>query len=252
MIIFYDVASKTPGLAWAPNPWKTRFTLNYKGIPYTTEWVEFPDIEAKCKETGIPPGEVKADGTPIYILPAIWDPSTKTGVANSLRIAEYLDKTYPDTPRVCFDGLDEYNHIMTSFKTLPELKPIPRFTLPLVYERIINPASQGYFRRTREAAFGRKVEELVLTGKEREEAWNQVRQGFNIVDGWLQKNGGPYARGDQISIVDFVWGGPLMWCKILWGENSELWQDVLTWNDGRWKAYMENLEKYAEPVQMVN
>jgi glutathione S-transferase len=223
-----------------------RLTLNYKGIPYTIEWVDFTDIEAKYKEMGISPSETKPDGTPFCTLPAIWDPSTKTGVSGSAHIAGYLDKTYPATPRVWFDGIGDYNQITDGVFILPELMPLARFILPAVYENIVNPASKDYFRRTREARFGRKLEEVTPVGGEKEETWKQIRKGFDIIDGWLQKNGGPYALGEQVSYVDFSLGGYLIWSKIIWGEDSELWQDVLTWSDGRWKKYVENLEKYSE------
>jgi hypothetical protein len=61
--ILYDLPSKQ-GTAWSLNPWKSkhslnpsravlteaaRLILNFKGIDYKTEWVEFPDIEPKMK-----------------------------------------------------------------------------------------------------------------------------------------------------------------------------------------------------------
>lgn len=61
--ILYDLPSQQ-GTAWSLNPWKSkcdpcwdvpvltgsaRLILNFKGIDYKTEWVEFPDIEPKMK-----------------------------------------------------------------------------------------------------------------------------------------------------------------------------------------------------------
>ncbi|THU85865.1 hypothetical protein K435DRAFT_684748 [Dendrothele bispora CBS 962.96] len=34
--------------------------------------------------------------TPLYTLPAIYDPSTKTGLTESFAIAKYLDEKYPE------------------------------------------------------------------------------------------------------------------------------------------------------------
>ena len=223
-----------------------RLTLGYKGIPYTTEWVEYPDIEAKCKEIGIVPGETKADGSPFYTLPAIWDPSTKTGVSESTRIAEYLDKAYPDTPRVWFGDIEEYDYITT----LPEFISLrSRFTLPLVYKNFLNPASQEHFRRSREASLGRKLEELTPVGKEREEIWSESRKAFDVIDGLVQKSGGPYIRGKQASFVDFALGGYLIWFKVIWGEDSDLWRDVSIRNNGRCGRYVKNLERFVKPIQ---
>lgn len=48
-LLLFDIPSKE-GRAWSPNVWKVRAVLNYKKIPYRTEWIEFPDIEPKMKE----------------------------------------------------------------------------------------------------------------------------------------------------------------------------------------------------------
>lgn len=42
----------------------------------------------------------------MYTLPAIYDPSTGTGVADSFEIARYLDKQYPTTPTVIPAGTE--------------------------------------------------------------------------------------------------------------------------------------------------
>ncbi|THU78683.1 hypothetical protein K435DRAFT_786154 [Dendrothele bispora CBS 962.96] len=47
-LVFFDIPSKIG--AWSPNTWKTRYSLNYKGIPYKTVWVESPDIAKTLKD----------------------------------------------------------------------------------------------------------------------------------------------------------------------------------------------------------
>jgi len=101
--------------------------------------------------------------------------------------------------------MDDYNVTREPF-VVPALMPLALFTLPLVYERIVSPVSKDYFRRTREAQLGKKLEEVEPIGKEREEAWNQVKKCFDIVDDWLQKKGDPYALGEQGSFVEFSSG----------------------------------------------
>lgn len=57
-IILYDIPTKDKHpRCWSLNPWKARMALNYKKLPYTTEWVEYPDIAPKFKQLGIPPNE---------------------------------------------------------------------------------------------------------------------------------------------------------------------------------------------------
>jgi len=69
--ILYDLPSRE-GIAWSLNPWKTRLVLNYKGIDYKTEWVEFPDVESKIKSLGLGPNPKDAPGYwTDYSIPAI-------------------------------------------------------------------------------------------------------------------------------------------------------------------------------------
>ncbi|KAF8994799.1 hypothetical protein BDQ17DRAFT_1524749 [Cyathus striatus] len=104
MITFYDIHSTAPKTAWSLMVWKIRYILNYKNLPYKTIYLEYPDIETTSKNLGIPPTATKVDGSPYYTLPAIHDSSTNKALADSLRIAQYLDATYPDTPAVVMKG----------------------------------------------------------------------------------------------------------------------------------------------------
>ncbi|PFH48516.1 hypothetical protein AMATHDRAFT_76675 [Amanita thiersii Skay4041] len=259
-IIFYDLACKKPNYAWGPNNWKIRYALNYKRIPYTTEWLEFTEIEAICREKGIPPTMKKVDGSPMYTLPAIWDPNTKTGLADSLTIAAYLERTYPDTPATFFPGITnpEYMQIMNAI-TLPEMKGIRWFVVPRVCD-LLNEASQPYFRSTREAMFGRRLEDVLpKEGEEAQAVWGEVRKGLDIVDGWLAESrarasagesgsSGPFARGEQVTYVDFALAGYLVWVRYVLGEDSWQWKDILVQNEGRWRMLIEGLEKYEKPM----
>ncbi|KIM41199.1 hypothetical protein M413DRAFT_72542, partial [Hebeloma cylindrosporum] len=99
-VIFYDIPFIAPGKAWSPNTWKIRYCLHYKGTAHRTEWVEFPDIAPLCNELVIPPTGMNRDGIQRFTLPAIHDPATGLYLADSMLIAEYLDKRYPDKPRM--------------------------------------------------------------------------------------------------------------------------------------------------------
>jgi hypothetical protein len=127
-----------------------RYCLNYKGIPHHTEWVEFPDIAPLCKELGIPPTGMNRDGTERFTLPAIHDPATGIYLADSIFIAEYLDKQYPNTPR----GFPENTMgLHMAFSTDVPFKLGPLFTLIVPPEyQALNPRGAEYFRHMQDAA----------------------------------------------------------------------------------------------------
>ncbi|KAJ3486894.1 hypothetical protein NLJ89_g11766 [Agrocybe chaxingu] len=245
-IIFYDIPSTFPNNVWSANTWKTRYCLNYKRIPYKTEWVEYPDIEPLCKRVGIAPTSKKEDGSgrDHYTLPAIYDPSTGAYVSDSFAIAQYLDKTYPDTPRIFPGGTDGLQAAFEpAFRS--NLGELWRFAI--LAECVgLNPVSEEYFRRTRKEIGGKTIEEVVPKGEEAVKVWKGVEEGLGRVDAWYQKNDGKgrYLLGETLSWGDFVVAGYLICSKIIWGEESREWKDIGSWHGGRWKALIESLKKY--------
>ncbi|KAH7906584.1 hypothetical protein BJ138DRAFT_1162296 [Hygrophoropsis aurantiaca] len=116
-ITLYDIPCNVPDHPWSPNTMKTRYTLNYKSIPFTTTWAEYPDIEPTMRALGAQPTAGNVSGptaakdirrptpTPLYTLPVIHDHYTGAIVSDSLAIAEYLERTYPNRTTI-FPALD--------------------------------------------------------------------------------------------------------------------------------------------------
>ncbi|KAF9266028.1 hypothetical protein L218DRAFT_956986, partial [Marasmius fiardii PR-910] len=51
-IRLFDIPSKLPQKAFSSFVWRTRYVLNYKGLPYKTTWVETPDLNAMHHQIG--------------------------------------------------------------------------------------------------------------------------------------------------------------------------------------------------------
>ncbi|KAJ5509997.1 Glutathione S-transferase/chloride channel C-terminal [Penicillium expansum] len=62
--------------AASPNPWKSRFALNFKNISYKTTWVPLLDISSVRGPLDIPASRKFADGSPYHTLPILSDPAT--------------------------------------------------------------------------------------------------------------------------------------------------------------------------------
>ena len=205
--------------------------------------MEYPDIESLCLKLGAAPTELKSDGRPHYTLPVIYDASTKKAISESAAIAKYLDETYPDTPQLFPDGTAALQAVFLDGVWAT-------FGLPLfmiIISRVckgLNPPSEEYFRRTREAKFGAKLEELNTPDQ-----WVALEAGLAKLDRWLSANGpgkDELFLGDRISFADVQVAGILVWGKITFGEGSEEWQKIISWNGGRWKRLLERFDQYAE------
>ncbi|KAF8141568.1 hypothetical protein EV363DRAFT_25065 [Boletus edulis] len=235
-IIFYDMPSNLEINVWSPNTWKTRYALNIKGIPYKTEWVEFPDIEAVALKIGAPATGTK-DGKPTYTLPIINDPNTGKIISDSFLIAEYLDATYPGKPTLFPPGTKPLIAALES-GIINALGGLFMMQFAVTYS-ILNPRSQEYFRRTREASFGKKIEEFSPVGPVRDADLAKGKAAFTTVDGWLAKSEGKFVLGDTISYADCVLAGWFIWIK----TTNPNWKDMATWHNGRWATHLENVEK---------
>ncbi|KAI5117605.1 hypothetical protein M0805_006718 [Coniferiporia weirii] len=239
-ITFYDIPSKLDGNAWSPNTFKTRFCLNYKGIPYKTEWVEYPDIEALLKDIGGAPTGKKADGRDHYTLPAIHDSATGKVITDSIEIAAYLDEAYPETPALIPPNTRAAIELFTHVFNAENPAAIFPIMLP-ASNSILNPKSEEYFRRTREKAFGKKLEEIAPPGLIRDEIWGKVKSGLERLGSFYDKNGVDklFFLGDTFTFADAIVGGYLLWIKVVLGPDSDEWKAITGWSGGRWAKFLE-------------
>ncbi|KAH9854770.1 hypothetical protein C2E23DRAFT_726077 [Lenzites betulinus] len=247
-ILFYDIpAGEGLGCSlkcWSPNTWKTRFTLNIKGIPYKTIWVEYPDIEAVLRKIGANAAETKKDGSPYYTLPAIYDPNTKTALAESADIVRYLDKTYPNIgPRLVPAETDALHHAFnTAFTTA--LMGVGFVLIPSTVLRL-GPRSEPYFRSTREVYYGGKLDEIAPPGPKREQYWAGVQKAFSTYSKWLDRAGSPFFLEDKIGYADITVASYMMWFRVILGEDSKEWTELTAWEGGRWAKYLAEFEKFT-------
>lgn len=93
-VILYDLKSTLTPPQWSPNTVKARALLNYKGIPFTTEWRTYTTIDATLRPLGVEP----LPEAPHFTLPAITYKGTT--VMGSDKIRDFLNKEFPDTPAV--------------------------------------------------------------------------------------------------------------------------------------------------------
>lgn len=267
-IVFYDISHKPPveESACSPNPWKTRFALNFKGVPYSTSWVAMPDIAKVRKSLGQPAGRKFADGTDFYTLPVIQDAATGTTVGDTFDIAIYLQRTYPESgagdllPAVTLDFT--YKPPFESLIPLSERQDdgFPDYyqfnynvdqaftthTILMVNGLPFDPATAEQSR----AEFLRRAnftswDQFTLPDEARE----QVLQSFEAVLGDLAKlfrvnPDGPFLLGQKASYGDFIVGAWLRMAHTCMPK--EEWQRLRGWHDGIFGKLHDGLDAYAQ------
>lgn len=135
-----------------------------------------------------------------------------TWIDESLDIAKKINELCPE-PKLALE-----TPALTSLtpSLLPglmaSLKPI---YMSLVPARLLNESSQPYWMETRTEIIGKSPD--TVTDADRDAAWKEVEKSGALVQvtGLLKAQGGPFFEGKEVSYVDFVWAGFLIFCKRL-------------------------------------
>lgn len=219
----------------------SRYCLNYKGLPYKTVWLEYPDIEPTMKKIGALPTGKRPDGSILYTIPAIYDDSTGTAIAESTLIAEYLDKTYPSTPRIIPPGT---HALQLAFADLFFSKNGPLMLL-LLPDVPFNPISVEFFNKHHAPIFGAPtLEGLRVSPEQQNIQWEKVKDIFGKFDEMIKEDG-IWVMGNTPSFADFVIGSLLITVKAIYGKESGEWKRIMSWHGGRWKRLMRGLDGYS-------
>ncbi|KAK5119162.1 hypothetical protein LTR85_007776 [Meristemomyces frigidus] len=199
-LTLWDLARRDPCSSWSFNPWKIRLVLNYKSIPYRTEWVDHRTISPTLKSLGVAPN-TSGQGGSEYTVPTIRLPDG-TYIRDSAVIAKQLEAIHPDPPLV-FDSETQLKAEQAVGKIARPLMPV---FMPRVARDVITESSVPFFRETRAKAFGMSLEELEAA-RGGEQAWEAAGAGFQELRAVLTEHKrceGPFILGSEVSYGDFL------------------------------------------------
>jgi glutathione S-transferase len=171
----------------------------------------------------------------------IYDRSTGTGIADSFKIAQYLDTTYPNTPRLIPDGT---HGLLSAFgeAVMTHIAPLFKFNRPKAHSHL-NETSAAYFKRTREARDGKTFEDLFPKGEQAEVEWKKLEAGWDNIAKWY-KAGDKFIAGDAPIFADFQLAAYFFWTKRVWGEDSVEYKRMLNFSGGKWAKLMQTVHQY--------
>ncbi|MEM6732248.1 MAG: glutathione S-transferase N-terminal domain-containing protein [Myxococcota bacterium] len=177
-------------LAYAESPfvWRTKFALGHKGLDYTSRRVAFTDI----------PTVLAAVSKTVPVLRE----GDGTNVQGSWGIAEHLDETYPDAPTLLAGTRAREVDELISTHAFPSFFPL------YVHDIWASlPEEQAlYFRKSREARLGAKLEEISADREGRlPGARKSIQPLRDAFDGKPWLNGDAPAYADHIALAFFVW-----------------------------------------------
>ncbi|KAI9712001.1 MAG: hypothetical protein M1820_001709 [Bogoriella megaspora] len=189
-VTLIDIPTQPTEFCWSPNTWKTRILLNYKGIPYDTEWVEYPDLADKLKGLGIPPND--PDEIAPYTAPSVIFKSDGKSFMESFSIAAEINKRYPNPPLPCDTQIQaKASECIQKLFACVVAELIPRVP------SILPPRSAEYFHETRKDRFGMSLEDFA-NEKGGLKCWGAAEEPLKQLAGLLKENdSGPFFEGEQ-------------------------------------------------------
>lgn len=243
-LLLYDIASGPPVHPYAPNPWKARYALNFKRAPFKTEWVDLSEVASMRQSLGAAPVRFHSDGRPYPTLPVLKDPSGGTVIGDSFDIAVWLEKKYPEGPRLFRQQQSigiyaAFNAHMDS--VFPAGAALCGQGIPF------NPATEAKCKAAMCERIGVKSwEDLLVHGEKRREvlaayqgALGEVAKFFRFAEG-----AGPFIGGEEADYADIIIGGWLMMLSLALPEAE--WEEIRGWHGGLWGRLHDGLEPYRE------
>ncbi len=208
----FDLACANQRIFFSPYCWRTRMALRHKGLD-----VEILPWHFTEKDRIAAFGDIRV---PVLV-------ENGRQISDSWQIACHLDAAYPDTPPLMADGAARARATFVSAWCAATLFPLlVPLAVPGVFE-IIAEKDKPYFRESREARFGCRIEDL-STDFEAECA--ALEQALTPAADALGES--PYLAGDTPDYADYVLFGTLMW------PYTVAPSDVINWESqiGRWFA----------------
>ncbi|KAI8628957.1 thioredoxin-like protein [Xylariaceae sp. FL1651] len=200
-IVLFDLASKEPCKAWSLNPWKIRLLLNFKGLDYETQWLEYPDIKPRLKEHF--PKDQESFTIPTVIMP------DGTYIMDSWKIAQALEEQYP-SPSLHLDSPLRQKSLDILSEAQKCLRPIYMVQVP---KRLLKEYNYAYWKETREKSAGMPLDQFE---KEQggEKAYNAAAPHLQKLTAMLKENNqGPFYMGETVSYTDFIHAGFLIFFR---------------------------------------
>lgn len=185
----YDLCGEDERLRFSPYCWRVRMTMAHKGLSFHTVPWRFMDKEALAF----------ADYDKVPVL--------KDGnrvVTDSFEIMQYLDNAYPEAP-VLGEGACYQRALFLKLFVERSVSPAIFRIIAMDLLKVIDPADRAYFRKTREARFGARLEEV----HQPEQGRRQLKQILAPLRDQLRA--APFIDGEKPSGGDYLLFGTLMW-----------------------------------------
>jgi glutathione S-transferase len=195
--ILYSLCGADESRPFSPHCWKVVQALAHKQLDFSERPMPFTEIS-------------KIEGGFSKTVPVLRDGNEL--IRDSFEIALYLEESYPDRPTLFGgEGGKALARFVEGFSQMVLHAAISRIAIKDIHD-MLGEEDQVYFRRSREALFGKTLEEI-----------NAARQAE--IDGFAEKlkpirhtlQYQDFIGGDTPLFADYILFGALQWMRITAG-----------------------------------
>ncbi|KAL5120678.1 hypothetical protein ACEQ8H_001427 [Pleosporales sp. CAS-2024a] len=267
-LILYDISSPLQPRSYAPNPSKARLALGFKQVPFTSTFVEIPDIPKVRSGLDCAATRKLGDGSDFYTLPMLRDAAADKTIGDSFDIAHYLEDTFPECGGCLFpkdstgNGLDYESPSMGKTWGPPittnegskhaayarfNLHVDTTFTAHVMLVAYHMPFNRETAEATK-AVFLKRAnlkswDDMMLEGEAREQVKKSFQESLtSLAQLFMVHAGGPFLEGEKANYADLIVGG---WVNMMAQTMPEdEWRDFRTWHGGVWARLHDALQVY--------
>lgn len=194
MLTLFELCGARKDVRFSPYVWRVKMMLEHKGIDYDTESVTFTDKSA-------------LEGSGFSRVPAIRH--NGEWMDESLEIARYLDRAFPEKPLFTSSVAAAQASIITAWIDQNVLMPTFMMIVADIFDALDGP-SQVYFRETREPRIGCTIESTREGRDDRRKAFQATLSPIETI---LMSN--DFLSGEAPAFADYCLMGCVMFAHIV-------------------------------------
>ena len=180
---------------FSPYCWRTRMALAIKGIEVEAASVGFSEIPGICGGTGKTVPTLETDVSVIV---------------GSFEIALHLDKVHPANPLFRGEAAEVHCRLIQGWADTAVVAGLASMIVVDVWS-VLRPQDKDYFRTTREARFGKTLEEFQSGREDRVASFNSM----TLAPARRALASAQWLGGEQPDYADCILFGTLMWPHVV-------------------------------------
>jgi glutathione S-transferase len=193
-ILLYELVGNDDSRPFSPHCWKAAMALAHKGLDFKSVPTPFTAVPA-------------VEGGASKIVPVIRD-GDRT-VADSFAIGLYLEDTYPERPTLFGgEGGKATARFIERWSQLT-IHPYLGSAALIDIHDVLAPEDQAYFRKSREARYGKRLEEVPAG---REAGLAAFRASLEPLRSMLSYQ--PWIGGASPLFADYIIFGAFQWVRV--------------------------------------